>query len=330
MNLVPQADGVLIAWEKTVKDEGLTPDEGCCLNCLHTAGRHGISSLGLDVLRVMQGMGVVWQEHHFAPVVESFCHEGNIREAFGLLELMRESDIPPAIETTYPIFNAIRTDADKVDDAFGILETMREEGKTVDVTALNVVIQACVALGDLQRALGVYKAAGDLGVTPSVDTYNFLLSACIGANHRELGDRLLAEMREAKIKPDVRTYERLVVLCLTQPTYEDAFFYLEDMKSAGLKPPQSIYEALIRRCVSVGDTRHKLAVEEMLEQGYEMPPMLEQFIASGGEEPPRNGDRRRREHRDERGERSHEESRQREERGREEHRQHEVRNQVVI
>ena len=115
-------------------------------------------------------------------------------------------------------------------------------------------------------------------------TFNILLTACIAAEHRELGDRLLTEMREAKIKPDAGTYERLVVLCLTQPTYEDAFFYLEDMKGANIVPPQSVYEAIIRRCVSVGDSRYKLAVAEMLEHGYEMPAKLKAFIDSGGQE----------------------------------------------
>lgn len=233
----------------------------------------------------MKNMNIVWEEHHFAPVVEAFCGEGNVREAIVLLQLMRDSGLTPLMETAYPIFRMIRTDVDKVDEAFGVLETLKEEGKNVDVVALNVVIQACVALGDLQRALGTYKAAGDLGITPSVDTYNTLLSACVVAQHRELGDRLLVEMREAQIKPNARTYERLIVLCLTQPTYEDAFFYLEEMKSGGILPPQTVYEALIRRCVAVGDTRYNLAVEEMLEQGYEMPQALQQFIESGGKEP---------------------------------------------
>ena len=131
---------------------------------------------------------------------------------------------------------------------------------------------------DLQRALGTYKAAGDLGVTPNVETYNLLLSACISARHRELGDRLLAEMREAGINPDAQTYERLIVLCLTQPTYEDAFYYLEEMKTVGLTPTQAVYEAIIRKCFSVGDTRHQLAMEEMLESGYEVNGKLRAFL----------------------------------------------------
>lgn len=289
--IVYQEDGVLRAWQKVVHDLKITPDEGCCIQVLHTAGRHGLSALSLDVLRVLRRIGVTWREYHFAPVVEAFCKEGNMKEALGALELIRSHDIIPVAETAMPIFQAIRSSSDAVDEAWGHLEALHEEGKKIDVTALNVIIQASVALNDLQRAVGTYKACENLGVAPNVDTYNLLLSGCIAAEHRQLGDRLLAEMKLAQIKPDARTYERLIVLCLTQSTYEDAFFYLEEMKTEGHVPPVTVYEALIHKCVSVGDTRHQLAVEELVECGYEVPPDLKVFIETGGEHDPAQGER---------------------------------------
>lgn len=261
----------------------LVPDEGCCIRVLNTVARHSLPSLGMQVIHVLEDMKATWEEHHFAPMVEAFSRLGDIKEAFEMLRLMRSHGIKPVSETAMPIFRAIKEDYDKVDDAWGILETMHEAGETIDVTALNVIVLASVANGDLQRAVGTYKAFSELDVKPSIDTYNYMLSGCITARHRELGDRLLNEMREAKIKPDASTYERMVVLCLTQPTYEDAFFYLEEMKAEGHLPPQPVYEAIIRKCVAVGDTRYQIAIEEMKEKGYEMTKSLNTFIASGGE-----------------------------------------------
>jgi len=277
------SDGVGMAWHKVVNELNMIPDEGCCINILNTVGRHGLASLGMQVLRVLKSIGVSSEEYHFAPVIEAFCHDNNIKEAFAVLEIMRSSNVTPVAETAFPIFQLIQKDTDSVDEAWDILNTMFEEGKTIDVAALNVVVQASVALGDLQRAIGTYKAFSELKVTPTVDTYNTLLSGCIQAKHRELGDRLLGEMKQAGVKPDDHTYERLIILCLTQPTYEDAFFYLEEMKSEGHLPTQPIYEAVVRKCVSVGDTRHKLALDEMLEHGYEMSQKLKAFVDSGGE-----------------------------------------------
>ena len=252
---------------------------------LHTCARHGISSLAPDVIRVLASMNVQWAEHHFAPVIEAFARDADVREAFAILELMRNHGIMPSIETAQPIFELITSSVETVDEAYGFLVEARQAGRVVDISAFNVIIQACVALADLQRALGTYQSASDLGVVPDVETYNLLLTACISARHRQLGDRILKEMLDAGISPDIRTYERLVVLCLTQPTYEDAFYYLEEMKTRGLVPTQAIYEAIIRKCFSVGDNRYKIAIDEMLERGYVMHGKLQKYLETGSSKP---------------------------------------------
>lgn len=265
-----------------VQELNITPDEGVCIDVLHTAARHGLPDLGTDVLRILKLMGATWREHHFAPLIEAFSRAHRLKEAFGTLDIMRSNAIEPLAETTHSIFAAIRHDIDAVDAAWVVLDEMHKEGKGIDVTALNVIVQAAVSLGDLQRAVGTYKAYPDHGVKPNIDTFNLLLSGCIPALHRELGDRLLAEMKEAKVKPDWRTYENLILLCLTQAVYEDAFFYLEEMKAGKHLPTVKIYQSLIQKCVSVGDTRYKLALEEMKECGYEVSRDLQRFIDSGG------------------------------------------------
>lgn len=237
----------------------------------------------MDALRVLKSIGVDLREHHFAPIIESFCRTNRTKEALSTLSLIRQHNIEPNSDTAHPIFEAIRVSTGAVDAAWDALEALHFEGQTVDVTAVNVVIQASVALGDLQRAFGTYQMCSDLNTKPTLDTYHFLLSGCIAARHRELGDRLIAEMKEAKIKPDARTYERLIVLCLTGETYEDAFFYLEEMKAEDLCPPLAVYEAIIQRCVLEKDARHAVAVEEMKELGYTVSPELRRVISGEGD-----------------------------------------------
>ncbi|KAI0355584.1 hypothetical protein OH77DRAFT_1504012 [Trametes cingulata] len=267
-------DGTSYTWNKVVKDLHFLPDEGCCLQVLHTAARHGAPELALEVIEVLKNINIVWCEHHVAPVIESMCYHGNLKEAMIMFDFMRKNDVEPTLGTAEPIFERIK-DTDALDDAWGQLEIIREEGKNVDIVALNVVIQAAVALQDLQRAIGTYKASATFGVKPNLDTYNLLLLGCIDARHRELGDRLLSEMKEAGIRPDATTYARM-------STYEDAFFYLEEMKSLNMVPPLVVYEALIRKLFSVGDVRWKLALEELKECGYEVTPRLKSYIDSGG------------------------------------------------
>ena len=232
----------------------------------------------MDVLRVLKTIGVYLQEYHFAPIIESFCRINRIKEALSTLTLMNQHNVKPNSDTAHPIFEAIRDSTDAVDAAWDAVEALHSEGQAIDVTAVNVVIRASVALGDLQRAFGTYQICPELDVKPTLDTYHFLLSGCIVARHRELGNRLIAEMKEAKIKPDARTYERLIVLCLTGETYEDAFFYLEEMKAERLSPPLSVYEAIIQRCLLEKDVRYNVAVQELEEFGYPLSPKLKRRI----------------------------------------------------
>ncbi|KAI0046074.1 hypothetical protein FA95DRAFT_1560509 [Auriscalpium vulgare] len=275
-------DGVVRLWDKVVRELKLSPDEGVCLNALHTAGRFGLPDLATDIIRKLKDVGASLQEYHFAPVIEALCRENRIKEALALLSVMRSSNTSPTAETAHPIFTAIQNSTDAVDTTWTALEELRAEGHAIDITALNVVIQASIFQGDLQRAVGIYQFCAELQVAPTIETYNVLLSGCIAANHRELGDRFIADMKEAKIKPDAQTYERLIVLCLTGRTYEDAFFYLEEMKAEGYLPPQAVYEAIIRRCVAERDERYHVALAEMREFGYEVTGRLESFIGSGG------------------------------------------------
>jgi len=246
-------------------------------------------ALASEVLSLLTERKVPLEEHHFSPLIEALCHQTLIRDAFSTIMRMDAVGITPTAHTTYPIFRHIIEDSERLEAACNHLEDLQQEVKTpFHVAAFNCVIQASISLGDLQRAIGLYNSLPGFEVKPNVDTYNLLLGGCVATTHRELGDKLLLEMKDAGVLPDARTYERLIVLCLTQTNYEDAFFYLEEMKEQKMVPSFNIYESLIRKCVSMGDTRYKLAVEELKECGYTVGEPLQAFIDTGGknETPP--------------------------------------------
>ena len=291
---MPQKEGVLHLWAKVTNELKVLPDEGCAVEVLHTAGRHGLPELATDVLRFLKTIDVELREYHFAPLIEAFCRTNRVKEALSTLTLIRQNDIEPNADTAHFIFHSIRVNTDAIDAAWDALEALHADGQTIDITAMNVVIQASVALGDLQRAFGTYQMCAELGVKPTLDTYHFLLSGCIAARNRELGDRLVTELKGSQIKPDARTYERLIVLCLSGDTYEDAFFYLEEMKAEKFVPPVSVYEAIIQRCVLEKDERYELAVKELEECGYTVSTALRRVIVGEGEADNSQNERRRR------------------------------------
>lgn len=273
----------MLSWRMAVQEFKIAPDEGLCLAVLHTAARHGLPDLATDVLRILKVLGAPWKEHHFAPLVEAFCRAGQIKEGITALGIMRTNEIQPRMETAYPIVDLGKDNIEAVDATWAIIDELHKEGKSVDITAFQVLIQASVAVGDLQRAVGAYKSFPEYGVSPDLQTFNLLLKGCVSASHRKLGSLLLDDMQAAKIKPDHETYVQFISLCLTQDTYEDAFFYLEEMKTAGFTPPHSIYEDIIEKCLFAGDTRYTIAVQEMKEFGYQLSDQLSQQIGDATE-----------------------------------------------
>ncbi|KAF8639169.1 hypothetical protein AX17_001656 [Amanita inopinata Kibby_2008] len=272
------ADGVLHCWKIVVETLNITPDEGVCLAVLQTAARHGFPDLATDTLRVLKLVGVEWQEHHFACIVEAFCRNSQVKEALITLDIMHSNKTPAGPETTLPIARVIGSSTDTLDNTWNVIDELQKEKKRIDPAALNALIQAAVGLGDLQRAMGSYKSFGEYNAMPDVSTFNTLLNGCVAASHRQLGDVLLGDMKSVKIKPNEQTYEYMIYLCLTQETYEDAFFYLEEMKAAGYIPPVRAYASLIRKCMSANDPRYRIALEEMGELGYLVPPSLEKEV----------------------------------------------------
>lgn len=264
-------DGVSTCWTIAVNDLDIIPTEGVCLSVLNAAARHGVPDLATDVLRVLKLSGIVWEEHHFAALIEAFCRNNQLKEALITLHIMRTNEILPLPGTSVPILDCVKVDVESLDSAWAIIDEIHEAKSGVDIDALKVIVQASVSLGDLQRAVGVYKSLPDYDLEPDVTFFNLLLDGCITAQHRQLGDLLLADMKEMKIQPNKETYEKMIGLCLTQKTYEDAFFYLEEMKAAEFVPGQTVYEALVLKCHSMDDTRMDIALEEMRECGYNMP-----------------------------------------------------------
>ncbi|TFK44626.1 hypothetical protein BDQ12DRAFT_594984 [Crucibulum laeve] len=272
------AEGVQKCWNTVIHELNITPDEGLCTAVLHTAARHGLVDIAIDVLRALDRIGVSQEEHHVASLIEAHVRGNQLKDAMLALQCACANNIQVGTGTILPILNLINRDIDGVDAASTVVDQLYKDGQHINVVLLQLILQAAVSLGDLQRAVGTYKSYAEYDVKPNLATFNVLLEGCVTAGHRQLGDLLLADMKAAKIKADCDTYENMVYLCLTQDIYEDAFFYLEEMKSAEHVPPPRVYEALAQKCIINDDSRYTLVLEEMRECGYQTSHKLRQLV----------------------------------------------------
>jgi pentatricopeptide repeat protein len=262
------------------------PDDGTALAVLNVAGKTGNTELASSMIDSLGQQGYQYHEQHFAPLIQAFVKQGDIKKAFSVLEIMRSFSIPASKHTARPILESIDGNVEKIDQAYYILEQIKKDGKDVDTIAFNTVLGACVKARDLHRSISTYQEATKLGVQPNIDTYNYALDACLLARNRQMGDLILSHMKEANVRPNIATYTKCIMLSCTQSNYEDAFRYLEEMKQYNIIPPRVCYEHLVRKLVRESDPRLKVALEEMETFGLEITPFLRSYISNKGRPQP--------------------------------------------
>ncbi|CAH1761828.1 15798_t:CDS:2, partial [Entrophospora sp. SA101] len=269
-------EGVLKCWDILTKDK-FWLDEGLCINLLNLASVSGNTRLATEVLKYLMTVRklVNLELYHLEPFLEAFVTKGDLKQAFGVLNIIRSSKHVCAIQTISSIVKYIERSTDLIDKAYYILEELHNEGKKVDISAFNAIIAACKRIGgrsnsaDLKRAIETFKSIEKFGIKPDLDTFNALINVTIYSGHKELGEEFFKELKETNgLEPNADTYKHMIFVCLNQQDYEDAFKYLEEMKSKNILPSIEIYERIIMKCVANNDTRAKMALEEMKQFGY--------------------------------------------------------------
>jgi len=242
-----------------------------CTNVLNTAARHKDPTLATDVVRLLTSRTSKLDVHHYEALISAYAKSSDLKTSLQILSIMKKARLEPTEATTRPIFEGL-TKAEKLpSQASKILQLLAKHGQAIPVAAVNVMIEASIAQGDLKEAIKQYKVLHE--ICPSganTATFNTLLQGCSkSSGNKDLAMFLASEMAAFGIRPDVLTYDRLVLVCLTEDDYEDAFRYLEEMKAMfeGSELRPGTFNALIKKCVAAGDKRTWGLLEEMHSRG---------------------------------------------------------------
>jgi pentatricopeptide repeat protein len=206
-----------------------------------------------------------------APLIECFSNAGRISEAIQAVGMMRDHGIEPLPSTCEPLISALGQSHQHLDAGALVLDDLRREGKTVDLVVANALIEACIRLRDLPRALQTYKDLDRLGLAPNSRTFDSLLSGCVASAQIKLASGLWTEMSDLGIQPTQETREHLLLLSLARksdPDFEGAFERLEALKASGLVPSRRVYVELAFALVAAADPRGLLVVDEMEAIGH--------------------------------------------------------------
>lgn len=265
------AEALQWMWSKMERTRLLKDvDQGALTLILNFCARAGLPILATDVFKHMAERSIMPKPYHYTSLICSYCKAGDVKNAFNILEIMKKENIERTSTTASGILEFMAKDIETIDRAFATLQDLKAEGHDIEVSALNVVIEASVVRRDLSRAIATYQEHKVLGVEPDINTLNSLVAACVITMQKSLALKLIKTFREEHlVKANGTTFSSLIAVCCLQDDYEDAFRYLEEMKEDGHQPPAEVYSLIIRRCVSRDDARSKVAYDEMVGWGYE-------------------------------------------------------------
>jgi pentatricopeptide repeat protein len=283
------AEGVDHCW-KTLMANKILVHEGACLKLLRYAASTGKAALAGEVVRHLTNQNYKCGAEHLGPLFEAFVR-ANDSAAFGVLELMEKAGIPIDRGIVSVWTEQLSTSIEALNRGIRQLQQLnmpREDGSLrgpVHVALFNSILDAAVALGNIELAAETFQSASKYGVKPNVDSYNAMLVVCRELKQINVANELYEEMLRNNIQPNRTTFHRLVsVACSVErdESYEDAFKYLELTKAAGMIPNFNTYVELARRCAISRDARATIVLEEMETFGYPVSDELKQFVESGG------------------------------------------------
>ena len=134
-----------------------------------------------------------------------------------------------------------------MDESYYLLESRHSEGRKVPLPAVNMVIEACALMGDLDRAFATWAELEALGLQADTGTYNALLHTCIRTREIASGRRLLARMDQDAIQPNALTFMHRCTLHLIAREDRLAVECLQKCKEANFDPPGKMYVGVINR-----------------------------------------------------------------------------------
>ncbi|KAK4126196.1 hypothetical protein N657DRAFT_670293 [Parathielavia appendiculata] len=256
-------NGTSFIWDKMVRQGRLNPPDGVAVNVLHTAARHGDTTLATAVLELLSGRGVKLGLLHYEPLIETYVQAGDLENAFRALHIIRDAGIRVDSRNTRPIFLLLKRSPELVDKAVGFLRGMGKEGY-LPVRAIDVLLEAVLQTRGFEQALDMYRQVCDLCESgPDKRTFGLLLDACGKAEHAVF---LVSEMDRFSVRPSSGILDNLVRCFAHDGSLDVALVYLSEMDSAS----DRALEAVVRRCCRDRDPRVWAVMGEVRKRGLKL------------------------------------------------------------
>jgi len=103
---------------------------------------------------------------------------GRFEDAFEILQEMSAAGVQPSIVNLKGLVRGLKKSPREADRAYYLLSDMKAQGKTVNLPEVNVILNACAEIGDIDRTYQTFEALRtEFGLSPSIESFNALFTA---------------------------------------------------------------------------------------------------------------------------------------------------------
>lgn len=270
-------NGAKYIWKARVETVHIIPSDGMCVSVLNLAARHSDPDLATSAIQQLTARRSSLSAFHYEALLAAYAGAHDLKTAFRILNIMSKAGLEPDSSSTRPIYHYLTSSKNLPSKGWKDLQVLCEDGHSIPIAAVNVVLESTISVGHFDEAVGLYKQVHSLyECDANTETFNVLFQGCSRQRSKDLAMFLASEMTALGVKPDRLTYDRLILVCLNEEDYEDAFLYLDEMKAVGDQKGDvdgwwmrtGTATIMVRRCVLNNDDRAWLVLTELEKRGY--------------------------------------------------------------
>ncbi|GAB9467915.1 Ppr repeat protein [Globisporangium polare] len=173
---------------------------------------------------------------------------GRNREVVGLAEKLFDNDfflMNPVLSNAIQACSALGD----VNKGFELFETAIERGTIPNLTVYSALLSLCGTAGDTTRVQVVLDKMKAAGLEMNNITYHNLMSAYSKGGHVDEAIRLFTEIKEQGLIPDEHTYAILMDAHGENGDYETALALMDELKSSSSVTPNLVhYNVILKAC----------------------------------------------------------------------------------
>ncbi|CAN8252510.1 unnamed protein product [Cochlearia groenlandica] len=194
-------------------------------------------------------------------IMNGYCEEGKMEEAFRFFYRMKELGVHPNLI----VFNSLIKGFLAINDMDGVGEVvnlMEEFDVKPDVITFSTLMNAWSSVGDMKRCEEIYGDMLEGGIEPDSHAFSILAKGYARAGDPEKAEEILNQMRKFGVRPNVVIYTTIISGWCSAGEMKKAIQVYNKMRgTVGLSPNLTTYETLIW---GYGEAKQPWKGEELL------------------------------------------------------------------